>query len=90
MPSTNHVKRNSTAGKVGRPPAGVGGEGQILLKVTGVDDSNPGDALDNDARQIDAIAQASGDDILDQMVSELQKGYGVAINQQLADVALSQ
>jgi peptidyl-prolyl cis-trans isomerase D len=69
---------------------GVGGEGQILLKVTGVDDSNPGDALDNDARQIDAIAQASGDDILDQMVSELQKGYGVAINQQLADVALSQ
>ena len=69
---------------------GIGGEGQILLKVTGVDDSNPGDALDNDARQIDAIAQASGDDILDQMVSELQKGYGVAINQQLADVALSQ
>jgi peptidyl-prolyl cis-trans isomerase D len=69
---------------------GVGGEGQILLKVTGVDDSNPGDALDNDAQQIDAIAQASGDDILDQMVSELQKGYGVAINQQLADVALSQ
>jgi peptidyl-prolyl cis-trans isomerase D len=76
-------------GHVANAP-GVGGEGQILLKVTGVDDSNPGDALDNDARQIDAIAQASGDDILDQMVSELQKGYGVAINQQLADVALSQ
>ena len=76
-------------GHVANAP-GVGGEGQILLKVTGVDDSNPGDALDNDAGQIDAIAQASGDDILDQMVSELQKGYGVAINQQLADVALSQ
>ncbi|MCV9965192.1 SurA N-terminal domain-containing protein [Pararhizobium sp. BT-229] len=69
---------------------GVGGEGQILLKVTEVDDNNPGDALDNDDRQINAIAQASGDDILDQMVSELQKGYGVAINQQLADLALSQ
>ena len=70
--------------------AGIGGEGQILLKVTEVDDDNPGDALDNDDRQINAIAQASGDDILDQMVSELQKGYGVSINQQLADVALSQ
>lgn len=69
---------------------GVGGEGQILLKVTEVDDSNPGDALDNDDRQINAIAQASGDGILDQMVSELQKGYGVTINQQLADLALSQ
>jgi len=69
---------------------GIGGEGQILLKVTAVDDDNPGDALDSDDRQINAIAQASGDDILDQMVSELQKGYGVSINQQLADVALSQ
>lgn len=69
---------------------GVGGEGQILLKVTAVDDSNPGDVLDNDARQIDAMAEASGDDILDQMVSELQKGYGVSINQQLAELALSQ
>lgn len=69
---------------------GVGGEGQILLKVTEVDDNNPGDALDNDDRQINAIAQASGDDILDQMVSELQKGYGVTINQQLAELALSQ
>ena len=70
--------------------SGIGGEGQILLKVTAVDDDNPGDALDSDDRQINAIAQASGDDILDQMVSELQKGYGVSINQQLADVALSQ
>jgi peptidyl-prolyl cis-trans isomerase D len=70
--------------------SGIGGEGQILLKVTEVDDDNPGDALDNDDRQINAIAQASGDDILDQMVSELQKGYGVTINQQLADLALSQ
>lgn len=69
---------------------GIGGEGQIVMKVTEVDDSNPGDALENDDRQITAVAQASGDDILDQMVSELQKGYGVTINQQLADLALSQ
>lgn len=69
---------------------GIGGEGQILLKVTEVNDDNQGDALDNDDRQINAMAQASGDDILDQMVSELQKGYGVAINQQLAELALSQ
>ncbi|HTO30638.1 MAG TPA: SurA N-terminal domain-containing protein [Pararhizobium sp.] len=69
---------------------GTGGEGQILLKVTEVDDDNPDDALDNDDRQINAMAQASGDDILDQMVSELQKGYGVSINQQLAELALSQ
>lgn len=69
---------------------GVGGEGQILLKVTAVDNSNPGDALDNDAQQIDAIAAASGDDILDQMVTELQKSYGVSINQQLAELALTQ
>ncbi len=88
-PAAVAVAFGGANGLVANAP-GVGGEGQILLKVTGVDDSNPGDALDNDARQIDAIAQASGDDILDQMVSELQKGYGVAINQQLADVALSQ
>lgn len=69
---------------------GLAGEGQILLKVTEVDDNNPGDALDNDDRQINAMAQASGDDILDQMVTELQKGYGVTINQQLAELALSQ
>ena len=69
---------------------GIGNEGQIVLKVTEVDINNPGDALDNDDRQINAIAQASGDDILDQMVSDLQKGYGVTINQQLAELALSQ
>ncbi|WP_275782563.1 peptidylprolyl isomerase [Pararhizobium gei] len=69
---------------------GIGGEGQILLKVTEVDTNAPVDALDSDDRQIEAIAQASGDDILDEMVSELQKSYGVTINQQLAELALSQ
>ncbi|WEZ83499.1 SurA N-terminal domain-containing protein [Rhizobium sp. 32-5/1] len=69
---------------------GAGNEGQILLKVTEVDLDNPGDVLENDDRQIEAIARASGDDILDQMVAELQAGYGVSINQELAQRALTQ
>ncbi|KQR68691.1 peptidylprolyl isomerase [Rhizobium sp. Leaf341] len=69
--------------------AGTDGEGQILLKVTSVENST-GDALDQDNRQVDAIAQASGDDILDQMVTELQTRYGVSINQQLAEASLAQ
>lgn len=68
---------------------GTDGEGQILLKVTAVENA-AGDALDQDSRQVDAIAQASGDDILDQMVSELQTRYGVSINQQVAETALAQ
>jgi peptidyl-prolyl cis-trans isomerase D len=68
---------------------GTDGEGQILLKVTAVENT-AGDALDQDNRQVDAIAQASGDDILDQMVTELQTQYGVSINQQLAETALTQ
>lgn len=67
----------------------MGGEGQILLKVTAVNEDNMVDALDNEDRQIDAAARASGDDILDQMVAELQTGYGVSINQQLAETALN-
>ncbi|WP_075289109.1 peptidylprolyl isomerase [Pararhizobium arenae] len=70
--------------------AGVGGEGQILLKVVAVNENNMVDALDNQDRQIEAVAQASGDDILDQLVAQLQTGYGVSINQQLAETSLNQ
>ncbi len=70
--------------------AGMGGEGQILMQVTAVDESAPANALDNDSRQIEAIARASGDDILDQMVATLQSVYGVSINQTLAEQALAQ
>lgn len=70
--------------------AGMGGEGQILMQVTAVDDNAPANALDNDSRQIEAIARASGDDILDQMVATLQSVYGVSINQTLAEQALAQ
>lgn len=70
--------------------AGIGGDGQILLKVTSIENSGPTDALEDDSRQIQAMARASGDDILDQMVSTLQSAYGVSINQTLAETALAQ
>ena len=76
-------------GHVANAP-GIGGEGQILMQVTAVDDDAPANALDDDSRQIEAIARASGDDILDQMVSTLQTAYGVSINQTLAETALAQ
>ena len=44
-------------------------------------------AASND-KQLDAIAKAAGDDILDQMVNRLQTEYGVSINQTVADQAM--
>ena len=76
-------------GHVANAP-GIGGDGQVLMQVTAVEEKAPADALDNDSSQIDAIARASGDDILDQMVSTLQTAYGVSINQSLAETALAQ
>ncbi|OCP24173.1 MULTISPECIES: peptidylprolyl isomerase [unclassified Ensifer] len=70
--------------------AGIGGDGQILLRVTAIENNGPTDALEDDSRQIQAVARASGDDILDQMVSTLQSAYGVSINQTLAETALAQ
>ncbi|MFC6444336.1 peptidylprolyl isomerase [Shinella zoogloeoides] len=67
---------------------GVDGEGQILLKVTEVNDAAT-DALTNDEQQIQAVARTSGDDILDQMVSSLQSAYGVSINRTLAEQSLA-
>ncbi|WP_026614168.1 peptidylprolyl isomerase [Ensifer aridi] len=75
-------------GHVANAP-GIGGEGQILMQVTALDDSAPANALDDDSRQIEAVARASGDDILDQMVSTLQAAYGVSVNQTLAEQALA-
>lgn len=78
------------AGPVGHVASapGVDGEGQILLKVTEVNDT-ASDALSNDEQQIEAVARASGDDILDQMVSALQTTYGVSINRALAEQSLT-
>ena len=60
---------------------------QILLKVTNVNDDPTTDALTNQDAQIAAVANAAGDDILDQMVTLLQTQYGASINQTLADQA---
>ena len=62
---------------------------QILLKVTDVNDNPTTDALNNDDQQIAQIANAAGDDILDQMVSQLQSKYTVTVNQSLAEQAMS-
>lgn len=68
---------------------GVDGEGQILLKVTEANADTATDALSNDEQQIAAVARASGDDILDQMVSALQTAYGVSINRTLAEQSIA-
>lgn len=67
---------------------GAAPETQILLKVTDVKDQPATDALGNEDAQIAEIANAAGDDILDQMVNRLQDDYGVTINQQLAEQAM--
>lgn len=72
------------AGHVANAP-GVDGEGQILLQVTEVDAGAAGDALSGEEQQVAAVARASGDDILDQMVNALQARYGVSINRTLAE-----
>ncbi|OCJ12390.1 peptidylprolyl isomerase [Rhizobium sp. AC27/96] len=62
---------------------------QILLKVTDVNDNPTTDALSNDDQQVAQIANAAGDDILDQMVNQLQSKYAVTVNQSLAEQAMS-
>ncbi|MDE1991367.1 MAG: SurA N-terminal domain-containing protein [Rhizobiaceae bacterium] len=62
---------------------------QILFKVTDVNDNPTTDALNNDDQQAASIANAAGDDILDQMVSSLQSKYSVTVNQNLAEQAMS-
>ncbi|MNL77655.1 hypothetical protein D3C87_2038870 [compost metagenome] len=56
--------------------------------MTEVNDTATASVLENDEAQLNAIAAAAGDDILDQMVSRLQKDYGVSINQSLAEQAM--
>ncbi|MDX3924897.1 MAG: SurA N-terminal domain-containing protein [Shinella sp.] len=68
---------------------GVDGEGQILLQVTEINPQATTDALTNTDQQIEAVANASGDDILDQMVSALQTSYGVSINRTLAEQSIN-
>ncbi len=77
------------SGPVDTVAAAVGADPstQILLKVTEVNDQPTTDALENRDQQITAMANAAGDDILDQMVNLLQSQYGTQVNQKLAEQA---
>jgi peptidyl-prolyl cis-trans isomerase D len=68
--------------------AGADPATQILLAVTEVRDQPSGGVLNNEDEQIVSMANAAGDDILDQMVMQLQAEYGVTFNQALAQQAL--
>lgn len=79
------------SGPVGTVATAVGADPttQILLKVTDDNLTPTTDALANEDQQINAIANAAGDDILDEMVSSLQTKYKVTVNRTLADQAAS-
>lgn len=68
--------------------AGADPTTQILLVVTAVRDQPSGSVLNNEDEQIVSMANAAGDDILDQMVTQLQTDYGVTFNQALAQQAM--
>lgn len=54
-------------------------ESRMLMKVTAVEQA-PADALADD-KQLQSLAEAAGDDMLDQMVNSLKDRYGVSVNQ---------
>lgn len=78
-------------GPVGTVGSAVGADPltQIVLKVTDVETQPTGDVPDAQDKQITALANAAGDDILDQMVNQIQTKYGVSINQALAQQAMA-
>ena len=78
------------AGPVGITGTALGadGESRLLLKVTAVDET-ASDALSAD-QQLDRMAQAAGDDMLDQMVNSLKNSYGVSVNQTVVNQAMVQ
>lgn len=62
---------------------------KIVLQVTAAGTDTNADPLADDGRQIEQLANAAGDDMLDEMVTKLQSQYGVSINQQLAQQAMA-
>lgn len=78
------------SGPVGTVASAAGADGQtrILMIVREVNDQPTVDALEGSQDQVNAIAKAAGDDILDQMVNSLQAQYGVSINRALADQSM--
>nr|CAD6415356.1 peptidylprolyl isomerase [Rhizobium sp. Q54] len=73
------------AGPVGlvTTAAAADGESRLLIKVTASDQA-PADALASD-EPLRRMAEAAGDDMLDQMVNRLQNDYGVSINEAVAE-----
>lgn len=64
------------------------GSGQVLMKVTAVDETPEADPL-TPQQDVTGLAMVAGDDILDQMVTRLQSEYGVTVNQALAQQAMT-
>lgn len=64
------------------------GSAQLVMVVTSTGEGANMDALSGGKEQAERLAKAAGDDILDQVVSQLQKTYGVQINQTLAQQAM--
>lgn len=78
------------SGPVGTVSSAAGGDPatQILLKVAAVREEPTGMVQPGEEEQLANLANAAGDDILDQMVNALQSKYGVSINQALAQQAI--
>lgn len=73
------------SGPVGTTGSALGGDGEtrLLMKVTGVDAGST-DVLSEDP-QLTRMAEAAGDDMLDQMVNSLKSTYGVSVNQNVVN-----
>ncbi|MDR6818697.1 peptidyl-prolyl cis-trans isomerase D [Neorhizobium sp. 2083] len=67
---------------------GADGDSRLLMKVAAVDQATS-DALSGD-QQLQQMANAAGDDMLDQMVNSLKGSYGVSVNQTVVDQAMLQ
>lgn len=67
---------------------GADGESRLLMKVTAVDQVTT-DALSGD-EQLERMAEAVGDDMLDQMVNSLKNSYGVSVNQTVLNQVMLQ
>lgn len=77
------------AGPVGLVTTALGADGasRLLITVTGTQQVPVEAGADDQALQ--RLAEAAGDDMLDQMVNRLQNDYGVSINQAVADQVTS-
>ncbi|MGE7369447.1 SurA N-terminal domain-containing protein [Neorhizobium sp. NPDC001467] len=64
------------------------GESRVLMKIAAVDHQSASGGGAED-QQMQQMARAAGDDMLDQMVNRLQQEFGVQINQTAAEQAMA-